>query len=131
MRLSSHDDVESFKGFDELTEILNEYGEKADRKSVQKVLEAGAQDFVNILLKLPKPKSKLNYPGYTHLIDTFTYAKNKNGEVEVGWGKYYGPMVDRGTIKMDAIPHLTPAWDSNKDMIYKTMIEKIRKEISL
>lgn len=127
MRLSNHEDLESFAGFDELTEILNKYTEKVDERNVQKVLEAGAKEFVSILLKLPKPKSKITSPGYTHLIDTFTYAYNKKGEVEVGWGKYYGPMVDKGTIKMNARPHLSPTWESNKEMIYRTMIEKIER----
>ena len=58
--------------------------------------------------------------GYTHLIDTF--AKKVNGkEVEVGWGKYYGPMVERGhgirgsSTRVAPRAHLVPCWNANAE----------------
>ncbi len=88
------------------------------------VLELGAKEFVSDLLKLPKPISNIRKAGYTHLINSFAYRK-KDKEVEAGWGKYYGPMVENGTEKMDANPHVYPLWDKNKERYYKTMITKL------
>ena len=87
------------------------------------ILLTGAKEFVSDLLKLPKPKSRIRKAGYTHLIDTFAYREKKK-EVEVGWGKYYGPMVEHGTTKMNEQPHVYPLWDKNKEKYYKTMLAK-------
>lgn len=113
-----HVDVDGLK---ELEELLAQYADKTE--NVMDILEAGAKEFVNDVRKLPKPRSSIQKAGYTHLLDTVAYQK-KNGEVEIGWGKYYGPMADRGTKKMSAIPHLSPTFEKNKDRYYKIMIEK-------
>ncbi len=76
------------------------------------------------LLKLPKPISKIRKAGYTHLIHCFAYRKTKK-EVEAGWGKYYGPMVEKGTERMDAREHMYPLWDKNKEKYYKIMLTKL------
>ncbi len=111
-----------YSGFEILSEILEKYADKAD--NVIDVLEVGAKEFVNDLLKLPKPISKIRKAGYTHLINSFAYRKKKD-EIEAGWGKYYGPMVEHGTEKMDANPHVYPLWDKNKEKYYKTMLTKL------
>ncbi len=111
-----------YEGFQDLTYILKGYIKEAD--NIIEVLETGAKEFVNDLLKLPKPISKIRKAGYTHLINTFTYRENKN-EIEVGWGKYYGPMVEHGTKNMDENPHIYPLWDKNKEKYYKIMITKL------
>lgn len=115
-------EVYGYEGFEALSEIIGKYIDEVD--NVEDVLAAGAKEFVNDLLKLPKPISKIRKAGYTHLINTFTYRK-KNKEIEVGWGKYYGPMVENGTEKMNAREHVKPLWDKNKEKYYKTMITKI------
>lgn len=104
--------------------MLQEYEKAADEHNVLDILKDGADAFVNDLLTLPKPKSKIIKSGYTHLVDTFSSRINKN-EVEVGWGKYYGPMVEHGTVKMSANPHLSTLFDKNKEKYYKTMKEKM------
>lgn len=111
-----------YDGFQELSDMLKNYIEKTD--NVIDVLEFGAKEFVSDLLKLPKPISNIRKAGYTHLINSFAYRK-KDKEVEAGWGKYYGPMVENGTEKMDANPHVYPLWDKNKEKYYKTMITKL------
>lgn len=115
-------EVYGYSGFEALSEILEKYANKAD--NFIDVLEVGAKEFVNDLLKLPKPMSKIRKAGYTHLIRSFAYKKRKD-EVEVGWGKYYGPMVEHGTKKMDENPHIYPLWDKNKEKYYKTMLTKL------
>lgn len=115
---------EVYDGFDGLIKLLNDYAEKADTSRVEKALESGAKEFVEDLLKLPKPRSKINKPGYTHLVDCFGYQKKNDGYV-VGWGKYYGRMVEVGTRRTKAQPHLIPTFSKNKEKYYKTMIKVI------
>lgn len=74
---------------------------------------------------MPKPYSKIKASSYAHLIDTFSYNKTQTKEIEVGWGKYYGRMVEEGTIKTNASPHLYPTFQKNKEKYYKKMINEI------
>lgn len=115
-------EVYGYSGFEAMSEILEKYIDGAD--NAVDVLETGAKEFVGDLLKLPKPISKIRKSGYTHLIKCFAYKK-KNKEVEAGWGKYYGPMLEHGTIKMNAQEHLYPVWDRNKEKYYKKMLTKL------
>lgn len=115
-------EIYGYDGFQDLADIIEKYAKNVD--NVVDALEVGAKEFVNDLLKLPKPISKIRKAGYTHLINSFAYRKKKN-EVEVGWGKYYGPMVEHGTKKMDENPHVYPLWDKNKEKYYKTMLTKL------
>lgn len=116
------DEVYGYSGFETLSEIIEKYADKAD--NFIDTLEVGAKEFVNDLLKLPKPISKIRKAGYTHLIDSFAH-KRKKKEIEVGWDKYYGPMVEHGTKNMDANPHVYPLWDKNKEKYYKTMLTRL------
>lgn len=115
-------EVYGYSGFEAMSEILEKYIDGAD--NAVDVLETGAKEFVGDLLKLPKPISKIRKSGYTHLIKCFAYKK-KNKEVEAGWGKYYGPMLEHGTVKMNAQEHLYPVWDRNKEKYYKKMLTKL------
>ena len=115
-------EVYGYSGFEALSDILEKYIDSAD--NIMDVLESGAKEFVSDLLKLPKPISQIKKAGYTHLINTFAYRK-KEQEIETGWGKYYGPMVEHGTKNMDANPHIYPLWDKNKEKYYKIMLTKL------
>lgn len=116
-------DAEFFDaGFEELEDILSEFAKSAD--NVVDILKVGAAELVNDVRRLPRPRSSLNAGGYTHLLDTVSY-KRVNDEIEVGWGKYYGPMVERGTVKMRARAHLSPTYEINKEKYYKKMVERI------
>jgi HK97 gp10 family phage protein len=120
--MDSNHDLE-FKGFIELSKELESMISKVE--NIQDVLEVGAIEFVNDLKKLAKPISKIRKSGYTHLIDTFSYRKAKNDEVEVGWGKYYGRMVELGTENMGSRAHLKPTFEQNKEKYYRKMLYKI------
>lgn len=111
-----------YDGFLELMESLEKSISKVEEP--EKILEIGAKEFVNDLKKLPKPISQIRKSGYTHLIRTFSYRK-KGKEFEVGWGKYYGPMVENGTKKMTARTHLRPCFERNKEKYYIHMMKKI------
>ena len=45
--------------------------------------------------------------------------------IKVGWGKYYGPMLEHGTRKMAVRAHLKPLFEQNKEKYYKKMTECI------
>lgn len=115
-------EVSGYEGFQDLADVLEKYIDNVE--NVTDVLEVGANEFVKDLKKLPKPISKIKKAGYTHLIDSFS-SRTKKKEVEVGWGKYYGPMVENGTKKMSAREHLKPCWNKNKEKYYKKMLTKL------
>lgn len=104
----------------ELENIIKNVGNSTE------ILEVGAKEFVKDLLKLPKPKSKIKSSKYTHLVDSFSYKKSTKhiGELEIGWGKYYGPMVEHGTIINSPQPHLKPTFNKNQKKYYDLMIKK-------
>ena len=104
--------------------MLKEMAEKADSSNIGRAMEKGAQALIRDVRALPKPRSKITKSGYTHLLDSVAFRKNK-GEIEVGWGKYYGPMVENGTTKMDDQPHFRPTFNKNKEKYYKLMIDEI------
>lgn len=109
------------EGFTELEDMLSDYLGKVD--NVTEILEIGAKSFINDVKRLPKPRSNVSKSGYTHLLDTVTYKKIK-GEVEAGWEKYWGPMVEKGTTKMRGTPHFAPTFRRNKEKYYKLMIQQ-------
>lgn len=115
-------EIYGYDGFQDLADVIEGYMKNVENPV--NILLIGAKEFVSDLLKLPKPISKIRKAGYTHLVSSFAY-KVKKDEVEVGWGKYYGPMVEHGTTKMDEQPHVYPLWDKNKGKYYKSMLTKL------
>ena len=111
-------------GFDEFSKMLEEFKKRTEVKNVTKVLEIGARQLVEDVRGLPRPRSQMNAPGYTHLLDTVTY-QTQGEEVVVGWGKYYGPMVENGTVKMKGIEHVKPTFERNSEKYYKNMQKAI------
>ena len=112
-----------YESFNDLCNELEEIITNVEKPN--EILMVGAKEFVNDLLKLPKPISKIKKSGYTHLIDTFYCDYGKQNDVEVGWGKYYGRMVENGTKGKKSNPHLKPTFERNKEKYYQKMIEKI------
>lgn len=113
----------SYEALDELYSELEDIIVKVEKP--QEILIEGAKEFVKDLLKLPKPISNIKKSGYTHLIDTFYYDYGKHNDVEVGWGKYYGRMVEYGTVKTRTVAHMRPLFEKNKDKYYNVMLKKI------
>lgn len=114
--------TDGYIGFETLSEIVSKYIEAADNGT--KALIEGAEALVKDLRKLTKPMSEIRKNNYTHLVRTFTYEANSR-EVVVGWGKYYGRMVENGTNKMVARQHLKPVFERNKEKYYKIMLETL------
>lgn len=103
---------------DDLSEIITNI------KNPIEILEVGAKEFVNDLSKLSRPYSQIKKSDYTHLVDSFAYVI-KDKEIEVGWQKYYGRMVEEGTKLTPPQPHLVPTYEKNQNKYYEKMIEKI------
>lgn len=114
--------VYEYDGFQDLADIIEYYAKGAE--NAMQGIEEGVKQFVNDALKLPKPISQIKKVGYTHLVRSFAYRKKQN-EIEAGWGKYHGPMVEHGTVNMDANPHIYPLWDRYREKYYKTMLTKL------
>lgn len=114
--------IDGCAGFSALSEQLEYYIKGAENST--EILMDGAEAFLKDLNKLTKPMSKIRKSGYTHLINTFA-IDSTDKEVVVGWGKYYGRMVELGTEKMDARAHMYPLWEHNKDKYYKLMLTKL------
>lgn len=110
------------EGFDALQKLLERYDIKDEM--VLEGLEKGAEQFATDIRKLPKPRSEITKAGYTHLLDTVTYKRTKS-DIEVGWGKYYAPMVENGTKKMNGSHHIKPGFERNKEKYYKIMTQNI------
>lgn len=114
-------------GFDDLGDLLKAYAEKSEPEALLSVLQAGANTFVDDLKHLPKPRSQINAAGHKHLLDSFKTKNDKEG-VLVGWGVYYGPIIERGWTmrngaRHNAMPHLKPTWTQNKERYYKVMVD--------
>ena len=115
--------------FEGLLELANELEDIMEvNKEPQKILAVGAKLFVSDLLKLPKPKSKIRSAKHTHLVDSFSYQESrfKKGEIEVGWGKYYGRMVEEGTVRMGRQPHLKPLFNMNRKRYMNAMLKEAK-----
>lgn len=111
-----------YEGFAELSEDIEKCITKVEKP--EDIIEVGVKEFVKDLKKLTKPMSKIRKSGYTHLINTFTYRRRKK-EFEVGWGKYYGPMVENGTKNMASRSHLRPCFERNKEKYYSLMFKEL------
>ena len=110
-----------YDGFEELMEDLGKYIAKVEKP--EDIIIIGVKEFVKDLKKLTKPISQIHRSGYTHLIKTFSY-RQKGKEFEVGWGKYYGPIVENGSKNMSPRTHLRPCFERNKEKYYSRMFHE-------
>lgn len=119
-------------GFDEFDRELSQYLDKLEDSKVTDVLKTGAEEFKADLGKLASPRSRINKGGYTHILDAFAIKQEDTGWL-VGWGKYYGPILEHGwknagsgkSSSHSAIPHFHSCFDQNKEKYYKDMIAKV------
>lgn len=110
------------KAFAELEDTFSDLIKASD--DIPGVLQVAADAFIKDLKALPSPRSDISAAGYTHMLDSF--ATKKQGEsVLIGWGKYYGPILENGSKKMRPHRHFRPTWDRNKEKYYKLMTNKL------
>ena len=117
----------NFEGFEELQQLLIEEARKVDKENLKQALLAGATELASDANKLPKPISRINSPGYTHLLSSISARMMEGNAVgaEVGWGKFYGRMVEKGTRKMAPRAHLIPMFERNANNYYQTIVDKL------
>lgn len=111
-------------GLDFMEDLLSKF--QVTDEEVLSAMETGAKMLVADVRKLPKPRSEVRKAGYTHLLDSVTYRKTKK-EIEVGWRKYYGPMVENGTIRARATSHMAPTFKTNQKRYYGSIEKEIWK----
>lgn len=106
----------------DFTEVIDEYIKKTGEHEANEIILSATKQYVADLNSLSSPMSKVRKGGYTHLIRTFgSRISPRHKDVEVGWGKYYGPIVEKRR------PHMRPAYNANAEKY----IEAIRKEFDL
>lgn len=110
--------ADDFTGFDDFSKSLEKYIGKTEKENVMQVLEIGAEELARDVRALPKPRRPGG--GRTHMLDSVA-TKRRGEEIEVGWGKYYGPFVENGRRKMGAQPHMKPTFNKNKEKYYRKM----------
>lgn len=115
-------------GLDDFSDLIAQYSEKLSQDKVLDILESGAEELAADGRKLPSPLSKIRAPGYTHLVKTISTKVNRSRrEIEVGWGKYYGPIVENGAPgrpKYRRNAHLIPLYTRNQKKYYELMKKK-------
>ena len=119
------------QGFDDLADELKQISDNVDDAKVLGAMQKGADELVADVRALPKPRSRIG-GGHTHMLDTVSSQRESN-VIQVGWGAYYGKMVENGhnTRKhkwVSAQPHMSTTWETNKDKYYKTMIDALKME---
>lgn len=115
-------------GLDDFSDLIAQYSEKLSQDKVLDILESGAEELAADGRKLPSPLSKIRTPEYTHLVKTISTKVNRSRrEIEVGWGKYYGPIVENGAPgrqKYRRNAHLIPLYTRNQKKYYELMKKK-------
>ena len=104
---------------------LNEILASVTTENILSALMAGAEEMAADARRLPRPRSKVYTAGYTHLVASVHAWKTKSN-VKLGWGKYYGPMVENGTASMNSQAHLEPLWNRNKTKYQSKMIDSLK-----
>lgn len=121
------------EGFLDLEEELSDYLKALDDQEISQTLKTGADEFKNDLGKLPKPRSRINTGSHTHILDTFATKQEDTGWL-VGWGKYYGPILEHGwknagsgkTSSHGSMAHFYSCFKQNREKYYKDMISKTK-----
>lgn len=117
----------NFEGLEDIQQTLLEMAQKVDKEHLKEALYAGAVECASDANKLPKPISRINSPGYTHLLASISARMMEGGATgaEVGWGKFYGRMVEKGTRKMAPRAHLIPMFEKNANNYYQKIVDKL------
>lgn len=66
-------------GLEDFEELLKQYSENVSPDKALDAVEEGAKEFVNDLLRLPKPRSQITKAGYTHIVSTFALERTDSG----------------------------------------------------
>ena len=119
--------AESFHGFEEFSDMMQEMLQKVEGTKVTDALMKGAEALAGDVRMLPSPRSQTGHP--THMLDT-VQAKAEGEIVQVGWGAFYGLFWENGFHPYGrgnqmSNPHMKPTWEANKDRYQKLIVDAI------
>lgn len=122
----------NLEGFDAFDEELQSYLKTCDDDNVVQILKAGADELISDVRALPSPRSNITKATHTHLLDAVS-GKAEGNKYIVGWGVYYGPIVEAGHTtpkgtKVSARAHLRPTLRDNRQK-YESAMQKKFAEI--
>lgn len=117
--------------FGDFLDDLDNLEKLGDDETLSELVKTQADALVKDIRSLPKPKSSRN--GITHLLDGVTYTEGKAPNWVIGWGHYYGPMVEGGTKRQKghgatpAQPHMMATYERNRDKYIRLAQEKFNQ----
>ena len=103
--------------------MLKQYAKQVDPESALDAIEAGTKEFVNDLLKLPKPRSAVRKPGYTHLIDTFAMEPYRIIPIP---GGINGVIIAEVAVRTDENSFEYPAFSISGTSIFASIAASAR-----
>lgn len=121
------------EGYQYLDEACQQALNAMNEGSVARILKAGVDKLVEDVRAMPKPRSNISRGGYTHLLDAVKGFELDGGEgYAAGWGKYYGPIVEKGHASpkgrwVASRAHLRPTYKQNMQKYQKAMQEEFNK----
>ena len=124
--------ADDFEGFQRLATLLKGYAENANSANILRAQKAGAEYFCGVMRNRPSPRGRSR----DHMLDSIAYEQDtQQVETVVGWGKFYGRMVESGhraggwaknTQTVTANPHLKPEFNKQKDQIISRMVAVLK-----
>ena len=84
-------------GFGEFEKMMKEYAEKVSEGKALDAIEAGAQEFVNDLLRLPKPRSRI------------TKADTHTSSIHLPWKEL------KAILKLDGVNITDQCWNMERE----------------
>lgn len=128
-------------GFADLAKELEEIGKKiTDDKTSEKVMQAGADVILNRARNIAAQNRRT---GTLEKSINSAYSPMSN-ETDIGWGGdlnasnsahgFYGMFLDNGFVharsgKLVELPHLKSIFESEKENVFKAMVNEYKKEL--
>ncbi len=128
--------ADDFQGFARLAALLEGYVERSSPANILKAHAAGAEYFVGVMRSRGSPRGRSS----PHMLDTITYEQDSaKTETVVGWGKFYGRLVESGhraggfakkkMAKKSTVPgrpHMRPEFNSQREEIINRMVAVLK-----
>lgn len=124
--------ADDFEGLQRLTALLEGYSKNANAANILQAQKSGAEYFCEVMRRKTSPRGRSR----EHMLDSITYEQDtQNAETIVGWGKFYGRMVESGhraggwakaSKTVAASPHLKPEFNQQKDQIISRMVAVLK-----
>jgi hypothetical protein len=124
--------ADDFEGFQRLANLLEEYSQNANPANILQAQKAGAEYFCEVMRRKASPRGRSR----EHMLDSVAYDQDaRNTETVVGWGKFYGRMVESGhraggwakaSESIAAHPHMKPEFNKQKDQIMSRMVAVLK-----